>query len=212
MFWSGTSSTNFYKATENPNSNSTKNQHLDYRLPRRYALDEPTNRRPEHGKGHIDFSLIATADHNKSEKMSTLGNPESRILGPGNRLSQNDSNFANGKSKKFNLEMQKLDGKSQTNVVGNYKFDRFNLLNSRSSDTSIFTNKISATTASGIYKKAIFLPLNSSSEPKFNSGTNMVGNQPRNLKWEVNFATHKQNYNLNRCFSERLGHTVREYQ
>ena len=61
--------------------------------------------------------------------------------------------------------MQKLDGKSPTNVVGNYKLDRFTFLNSTISDASIFTNKISATTASGIYKKAIFLPLNSLSEP-----------------------------------------------
>ena len=67
--------------------------------------------------------------------------------------------------------------------------DRFTLLNSISCDASIFTNKISATTASGIYKKAIFLPLNSSSEPKSNSGTSMVGKQPRNIKWEVNFVT-----------------------
>ena len=109
MFWPGTSSTNFYKATENPSSDSTKNQHSHHHLPGRYALDEPNNRRPEHGKGHIDFSLTAT--DNKSEKSSTVGNPGTRILEPGNRLSQLDSNFANGKSKKFNSEMQKLDGK-----------------------------------------------------------------------------------------------------
>ena len=67
--------------------------------------------------------------------------------------------------------MQKRDGKSQSNVLGNYKLDRFTLLNNTSSNTSIFRNKISAATASGIYKKEISLPLNSSSEPKFNSGT-----------------------------------------
>ena len=144
------------------------------------------------------FLLQQLGFHNKSEKISTVGNPETRILGPGNRLSQHGSNFANGKSKKFNSEMQKPDGKSQTNVVGNYKLDRFTLRNSTRSDASIFTNKISATAASGIYNKAIFLPLNSSSEPKSNSGTNMVGKQPRNIKWEVNFVTHKQNYNPNR--------------
>ena len=77
--------------------------------------------------------------------------------------------------------MQKLDGKSQTNVVGNYKLDKFTLLNSTSGDASIFTNEISATATSGIYKKAISLPLNSSTEPKFNSRTNMVGKQPRNI-------------------------------
>ena len=139
-FWSGTSSTNFYKATENPNSNSTKNQHSDHRLPRRYALAEPNNRRPEHGKGHIDFSLTATGVHNKYEKISTSGNPEIRIIEPGNRLSQHGSKFANGKSKNFNSEMQKLDGKSQTNVVGDYKLDRFALHNSTSSDSSILAN------------------------------------------------------------------------
>ena len=149
IFWPGTSSTNFYKATENPNGNSTKNQHLAHRLPWRYALDEPNNRRPEHGKGHIDFSLAGTGVHNKSEKISTVGNPDTRILEPGNRLSQHDSNFANGISKKFISEMQKLDGKSQANVVGNYKLDTFTLINSTSGDASIFTNKISATTASG---------------------------------------------------------------
>ena len=80
MFWPGTSSMNFYKATENPNSNSTKNQHSDYLLPEQYALDEPNNRRLEYGKGHIDFSLTATGVHNKSEKISTVGNPETRIF------------------------------------------------------------------------------------------------------------------------------------
>ena len=111
MYWPGTSSTNFCKATENPNSNSTKNQHSDNRVHGRYALDKPNNRRPEHGKKHTDFSPTTTGVHNKSEKICTVGIPETRILGPGNRLSQNDSNFANGKSKKFNSEMQKLDGK-----------------------------------------------------------------------------------------------------
>ena len=86
-------------------------------------------------------------------KIITVGNPENRIIGSGNRLNKHDSNFANGKSKKFNSEMQKLDGKSQTNVWRNYKLDRFPLLNSTSSNASIFTNKISATTASEIYKK-----------------------------------------------------------
>ena len=47
MFWPGTSSTNFYKATENCNSDSTKNQHSDYCLSGRYTLDEPNNRRPD---------------------------------------------------------------------------------------------------------------------------------------------------------------------
>ena len=32
-----------------------------------------------------------------------------------------------------------------------------------------------------------------------------MGKQPRNIKWEVNFVSHKQNYNPNRCFPERLG-------
>ena len=118
-FWSRTSSTNFYKATENPSSNSTKNQNSGHRLPGRYALNEPNNRKPGNGKEHIDFSLTGTGVHNKSEKISTVGNPETRILGPRNRLSKHDSNIANGKSKKFDLEIQKTDGKSQTNVVGN---------------------------------------------------------------------------------------------
>ena len=33
----------------------------------------------------------------------------------------------------------------------------------------------------------------------------MVGKQPRNIKCEVNFVTHKQNYKPNKCFSEGLG-------
>ena len=175
--WTGTSSTNFYKATQNLNCNSKKKQHSDHCLPGPCALDEPNNRRPEHGKGDIDFPLTVTGVYNKSEKISTIGKTETRILEPGNRLSQHDSTFANGKRKKFNSQMQKFDGKSQTVVVGNYKLDRLTLLNNTSSNASIFTNKISATTASGIHKKAIFLPLNSSSEPKFNLGTNMVGKQ-----------------------------------
>ena len=82
-----------------------KNQHSDHHLLGRYALDEPNHRWPEHGKGHIDFSLTATGVHNESEKISTVGNPETRIFESGNGLSQDDSNFANGKSKKFNSEM-----------------------------------------------------------------------------------------------------------
>ena len=52
-------------------------------------------------------------------------------------------------------------------------------------------NKISATTVSGITKKEISLLLNSSSGSKFNLGTSMVGKQPRNIKWELNFVTYK---------------------
>ena len=72
------------------------------------------------------------------------------------------TNFAYGKSKKFYSKMQKLDGKSQTNFVGNYKPGRFTLFNSTSGDASIFTK----TATSRIYKKAISLPLD--------SGTNVV--------------------------------------
>ena len=106
-------------------------------------------------QGHIGSSLTTTGVHNKTEKISPVGNSETSILRPGNRLSQHDSNFANGKSKKCDSEKKKLDRKSQTNVVKNYNLDRFNLLNSTSSNTSIFTNKISATIASGIYKKTV---------------------------------------------------------
>lgn len=59
----------------------------------------------------IDFSFKGTGFQNKSEKISTISNPETRIFGPANRLSQHDSNSANGKSKKLNSEMQELDGK-----------------------------------------------------------------------------------------------------
>ena len=83
LFRLGTSSMNFYKASENPNSDSTRNQHSNDGQPERYTLDEQKNIRPEHSKG---FSLTAIAVHNKSEKTSTVGNPETRILGSGNRL------------------------------------------------------------------------------------------------------------------------------
>ena len=67
-FRPGTSSTNFYKATENPNSDSSKNQHSDHCLHGWYALNESSKRRPEHGRGYFDFSLTAIGVHNKSEK------------------------------------------------------------------------------------------------------------------------------------------------
>ena len=57
MFWPGTDSTNFYKATENSNSNSTKNQHSDHRLPGRYALDGPNNRRLNMTRDTLIFLL-----------------------------------------------------------------------------------------------------------------------------------------------------------
>ena len=44
-----------------------------------------------------------------------------------------------------------------------------------------------------------------SQKPKFNSGSSMLGKQPGNIEWEVNFVTYKQTYNPNRCFSEGLG-------
>ena len=189
MFWPGTSSTNFYKTTVNSNINSPKNKHSDHRLHGRYALDEPNSRRPEHGKGHIDFFLTAIGVHNKSEKISTVSNPGTGTLGLRNRLSQQGSNFGNWKSKTFNSEILKFDEKFQTNVVENYKLYRFTFLNSTSCNTGIFTNTISATTTSGIYKKAISLLLNSSSEPNINSGTSTVGEKPRNIQYEVNFVT-----------------------
>ena len=82
-----------------------KNQHSDNRQHGRYALDEPNNKRLEHDDGYIGFSLTATGVYNKSEKASTVTNQETRILGPENRLSQHDSNFANAKSKNFNSEI-----------------------------------------------------------------------------------------------------------
>ena len=48
---------NFYKATENLNSDFTKNQHSHHRLPGRYALVEPSNGRPKHGRDTLIFLL-----------------------------------------------------------------------------------------------------------------------------------------------------------
>ena len=45
------------------------------------------------------------------------------------------------KNKKFNSEMQKYDGKFQTNIVENYQIDRFTLLITTSCDAEIFTKK-----------------------------------------------------------------------
>ena len=108
MFWPETSSANFYKATENSNSDSTKNHHSDHFLPRRFALDEPNNKRPEPCKGHIYFSLTATGVHSKSEKIRSVGNPETRIFGPGNRLSQDGSNFTIEKIKSLTQKCRNL--------------------------------------------------------------------------------------------------------
>ena len=185
LFRPETSSANFYKATENSNSDSTKNHHSDHLLPGRFTLDEQNNKRPEPCKGHIYFSLTAIGVHSKSEKIRSVGNPETRIFGPGNRLSQDGSNFTNRKNKKFNSEMQKFDGKSQTNIVGNYKLDRFTLLNNTSCDASIFTNNLKA----------------NSFESKFNSGTSMVSKQPRNksILSPINKTI------IQTCFLEGLG-------
>ena len=56
----------------------------------------------------IDFCLTAIGVNNKSEKISAVSNPKTRILRPGNRLSQHNSNFVNGKSHNFNSEIQKV--------------------------------------------------------------------------------------------------------
>ena len=34
--------------------------------------------------------------------------------------------------------------------------------------------------------------------------------QPIHIKWEVNFVTHKQNYNPNKCFLKELGGILSE--
>ena len=72
--------------------------------------------------------------------------------------------------------MEKVESLTQNyrNLIENpkpklWEITRFILLNSASCDTSILTNEISAASTSGIYKKAISLPLSSSSESKFNS-------------------------------------------
>ena len=114
------------------------------------------------------------------------------------------------KVKSFTQKCRNLKKNFQPTLWEITSIDRLTLLNSISCDASIFINKISATTASEIYKKTISLPLNSSPEPKFNSGTSMVGKQPRNIKWEVNFVAYKQNYNPRRCFSEGLGDILSE--
>ena len=108
--------------------------------------------------------------------------------------------------------MQKLDGKSQTNVVENFKLDRFPLLNSTSRNASIFTNKVSTTTASGIYKKAISLPLNSSSEQKFNSGTNMVGNNLEISNGKSILSPINKTIIQTDASQKGWGHTVRKCQ
>ena len=56
----------------------------------------------------IDFCLTAIGVNNKSEKISAVSNPKTRILRPGNRLSQHNSNFVNGKSHNFSSELQKV--------------------------------------------------------------------------------------------------------
>ena len=45
--------------------------------------------------------------------------------------------------------MQKIDQKSQSDLVGNIKFERFTLLNGAGCNAGIFVNKISSTTTNG---------------------------------------------------------------
>ena len=111
MFWPGVISTNFYKATETPNSNSTSINIRIIAYLEDMLLMCQTIQGLNKARDKIDFSFKATGFQNRSEKISTICNPETRIFGPANRLSQHDSNSPNGKSKKLNSGMQELDGK-----------------------------------------------------------------------------------------------------
>ena len=111
MVWPGAISTNFYKTTETPNSNSASINIRIIAYLEDMLLMSQTIQGLNKARDKIDFSFKGTGFQNKSEKISTISNPETRIFGPANRLSQHDSNSANGKSKKLNSEMQELDGK-----------------------------------------------------------------------------------------------------
>ena len=76
--------------------------------------------------------------------------------------------------------MQRLNGKSQTNVVGYYKSDRFTLFNSANCDVTIFINKISARRAGRIYKKK------SLQLSPYNSLVHLNQNSIQELVWRVN--------------------------
>ena len=99
VFRPGTRSTNCCKATENPNNNSSW----------RYALDEPKIGGLNMARDTFIFSLTAIRIHNKSEKISTVDNAETRILGLGNRLTQHDSSFGNGKFHSINKTITQTD-------------------------------------------------------------------------------------------------------
>ena len=111
MFWLGVISTNFYKAPKTSNRNSTSINIRIIAYLEDMLLMCQTIQGLNKARDKIDFSFKATGFQNKSEKISTISNPETRIFGPANRLSQHDSNSANGKSKKLHSGMQELDGK-----------------------------------------------------------------------------------------------------
>ena len=71
IFWTRTSSKNFYKVIKSPNCSLETGQHSNHYLPRQYVTNWEYLTRNSHGKRHIDFS-VATLGFVINRKKSVL--------------------------------------------------------------------------------------------------------------------------------------------
>ena len=167
MFWSGSSTSDFYKIIKDSHCSFEADSNHNNHLSERHVADESDYERSRNTQRYIDFSIAESRLCNKSAEICSGALAKYRVSKSGNRLSENDINTTTGKTKKIETEMPKAYFKPQNDTMGSDQPFRFSLLNSTGSATSYATNQVFTTTANSSYKEKSLLPVCNVSEPGF---------------------------------------------
>ena len=96
MFWSGSSTSDFYKIIKNSHCGFEVDSNQNNHLSGRHVVHESYYKRSRNSQGYIDFSIAESRLCNKSAEICSGALAKDRVSRSGNRLSENDINTTTG--------------------------------------------------------------------------------------------------------------------
>ena len=117
LFWTCSSSKNFYEITQNSNFNVASPEHFDYNLLGRHAVDKPYNRRNVNGQGHSNLPSSTTRVCTELKEISLDTYTENRFLRGDSRFINHDLVFTTEESVRSSEAVSRASSETQMSIL-----------------------------------------------------------------------------------------------
>ena len=206
MFWTRTSSNNFYRIIKSLSCSLETGQHSNNYLPRRYVANGEDVTRYSHGKRHVDFSIATFRFCDQPQKVSSAPCETNRVSGLGNRYRENEFRSFREKIKACVSTMSGDFQATKNFSLNSHKVNWPVIINCPGHFTSSSPVSISSTGANISSTEKRFLQWSCDTGEFSKRGTPLVDGKLKTLQWEENSATRTPYDHSDRCLSKRLGH------